>query len=112
MNVHELTIKAQWSDPDMAWAAALTRDGADYDLNGALVGMAGDLPGAVEELHGLARHLVIEGGNYLCKHLPLPDRLWLADAIDPRNQDTGMRVALNAAVNATLHGLDPGEGNR
>jgi hypothetical protein len=97
----DLVIKAQWHSPDSAWAAVLVRDDVDWYLNGALVGMGPTAADAVAELTGLARHLVIEGCNFLCRHLPMADREWLAALLDPAGTDIEMRDALAAARGVT-----------
>jgi hypothetical protein len=71
-------VQLEWSGPDQMYAAVLVRDGEPWVLNGALVGM-GHTPGeAIDDLTGIACHLVIHGENYLTSQsLSAADRAWL-----------------------------------
>jgi hypothetical protein len=78
-------IEIQWHAPDMAFAAGFLRDGQPWILDGALVGMGATRGAAVDDLTSLARELVRTGENCLSdgQVLPLTDRRWLFDQIDP-----------------------------
>jgi hypothetical protein len=93
-----LLIEIQWHAPDLMYAAALWRNGKPWLLDGALVGMAASRVGAVDELLGAARQLVIHGENYLTDGLvPLADRQWLFRLLDPGDTTDDMYVALRQA---------------
>jgi hypothetical protein len=93
-----LLIEIQWHAPDLMYAAALWRDGEPWFLDGALVGMAASRVGAVDELIAAARHLVIEGENYLTEgQIPLADRQWLFRLLDPGDTTDDMYAALRQA---------------
>lgn len=90
----ETRVIIQWHEPDNAYAAVFLRDGKPWFLSGALVGMGSAQGDAVNELAGIARHLVIEGTNFLLNGtLPVADRLWLAQVIGPGDLDLRHAVA-------------------
>jgi hypothetical protein len=79
----DIDIKLQWHSPDRAWVAVFVRDGLEWYLDGALVGMASTPPQAVAELLAMAQHLVVNGENFLTSGpLSLADRIWLFKLLD------------------------------
>jgi hypothetical protein len=79
----DIDIKVQWHSPDLVWAAVLVRDGEPWFLNGALVGLHANISGAVAELLGLMKHLIIHGENFLTEgEIPLEDRIWMFKLLD------------------------------
>lgn len=81
----EMDLRVEWSGDDSAWAAVLIRDGEPWYLDGALVGMESTPAGAVTDLLGIARHLVMEGSNFLMRDKPplsAEDRRWLFTLTD------------------------------
>ena len=99
-----MDLRIQWHSPDQAHAAIFLRDGEEWYLDGALVGMGSTPDLAVEDLLGIAKHLVIHGQNALLASwrdkgglLPLADREWLFDLLDPGSDDDEMYAALRAA---------------
>jgi hypothetical protein len=100
-------VRVEWHAPDVAFAAVFLRDGQPWFLDGALVGMAGSRGGAVDDLVGIARHLVTHGENFLTDMpLSLPDREWLFGLLDagPDPHDemySAIRQAREAAAPAT-----------
>jgi hypothetical protein len=91
-------IEVQWHSPGNAFAAGFIRDSEPWILDGALVGM-GPSPGdAVTDLLGIARHLVIKGGNFLTGGpIPLADRKWLFSLLSEGESGDEMYLALRAA---------------
>ena len=78
-------VRVQWHQPDQHFAAVLMRDGQEWYLNGALVGMGSTRGEAVEDLVGIAAYLVVHGINFLMAvKLPVADRLWLFELLDGR----------------------------
>lgn len=93
-------VQVDWSAEDGMFAAVLLRDGQPWYLSGALVGMGITRPAAIEDLEGIARHLVTEGGNGLLSGpLPLADREWLFGVLDAGG-DGAARTAMYAALAA------------
>ena len=84
MSAGEMDLHVDWSGNDGAYAAVFIRDGQPWWLDGALVGMDTTPGGAVTQLLALARHLVMEGSNYLMEGrvLSAKDRRWLFDLTD------------------------------
>jgi hypothetical protein len=96
------TVEVQWHSPDQHYAAGFIRDGQPWILDGALVGFGATHGAAVDELVAIAAVLVAEGRNFLTDvPLPLPDRRWLADLLNPAG-GLGMHDALRAAELAEL----------
>jgi hypothetical protein len=96
----EMDLRVEWSGDDGAWAAVFIRDGQPWWLDGALMGMAATPPKALEELLGVARHLVVEGSNFLMQDKPplsAADRRWLFNLTDVGVSDD---VAYQAVRNA------------
>lgn len=88
-------VKVEWHSPDAAFAAVFLRDGKPWFLNGALVGMGSTRATAIDDLCGIARHLVIEGSNFLTEgELLLADREWLFRVLAPADDEmcAAMRV--------------------
>jgi hypothetical protein len=91
-------VEIQWHSPDAVWAAAFIRDGKAWYLDGALVGMSAVREGAVTDLIAAARHLVINGENYLTGGpILLADRDWLFEVLDQGPSDDEMYAAIRAA---------------
>jgi hypothetical protein len=89
----DFTVKVEWHSPDAMFAAAFLRGGKAWTLDGALVGMGTTRAAAVEDLCGIARHLVIEGSNFLTEGtLLLNDRAWLFKVLAPADDE--MRAAM------------------
>jgi len=85
----DMDVKLQWHSPDQAWAAVFMRDGEPWYLDGALVGMGLTPHEAVDDLVGIAHHLVVAGGNFLLQDGISPlDRKWLFNLFD-RGNDVG-----------------------
>lgn len=85
MATGELDLRVEWSGDNGCWAAVFVRDGKPWYLDGALVGMEATPAKALEELLALARHLVVEGSNFLRQDRPplsAKDRRWLFDLTD------------------------------
>jgi len=91
-----MEVRLEYHSPDRVWVAVLLRAGQPWFLDGALVGMAATQGKAVEDLTGIARHLVIHGENALLDGpLSLGDREWLLAVLGPA--DTEMLDAMHAA---------------
>jgi hypothetical protein len=74
----DLDIRIQWDSSDQMFAAVLLREGKEYHLNRALVGMGSTKGQAVDDLVDRARHLVIEGDNLRTDgQISMEDRRWL-----------------------------------
>jgi hypothetical protein len=79
----DIDVRFQYHSPDQAWAAIFLRDGAEWFLNGALVGMGSTLDEALTDLMGIAQHLVVHGENFLTEgQIPPGDREWLFHLLD------------------------------
>lgn len=102
----DIDIKIQWHSPDQMFAAVLVRDGKEWYLDGALVGMGSMPDKAVAELLELARYLVIEGENFLTDGpLSLEDRIWLFKVLDQGALANGDRMYV--AIREANGGQDP-----
>lgn len=101
----DIDVKIQWHSPDQVFAAVFVRDGAEWHLDGALVGLSSRPSIAVDELIGLACYLVVEGENFLTDGpITLSDRLWLFRLLD---QGTIANDEMYAAVRKATGGRDP-----
>lgn len=103
MATGEMDLRMEWSGDDGCWAAVLIRDGKPWWLDGALVGMGSTPPKALEELLGVARHLVVEGSNFLRQDKPplsAKDRRWLFDLTDVGVSDDLAYAAVRNAEEA------------
>ncbi len=79
----DLDIRIQWDSSDLMFAAVLLREGKEFHLNRALVGMGSTKGQAVDDLVDLARHLVIEGNSLRTEgQISLEDRRWLFSILD------------------------------
>lgn len=81
----EMDLRVEWSGDDSAWAAVFIRNGEPWFLDGTLMGMESTPAKAVEDLLGVARHLVVEGSNFLMQDKPplsAKDRRWLFNLTD------------------------------
>jgi hypothetical protein len=104
----DMDIRLQYHAPDRAFAAVFLRDGQEWYLEGALVGMASSPAGAVAELLATAQELVINGELPLGDQLPLEDRLWLFKLLDiPDLADWDTSQEMYAAIRAANGGKDP-----
>jgi hypothetical protein len=92
---NNLDIRIQFHSPDGDYVAVFLRDGAEWYLNGALVGTGWTRHEAVEDLIELARHLVIHGFNFLTDGIVSnDDRAWLFDKLDWGDSDDEMYRAI------------------
>lgn len=100
----DLDIKIQWHTPDLMWAAVLMRDGKEWYLDGALVGI-GDTPDrAVADLLGVMEHLIREGENFLTDgQISRDDREWLFRLLDRGNDGTGIQERYEAVRRAGIN---------
>jgi hypothetical protein len=78
-----MDISIQWHSPDAMWAAVFLRDGEPWHLDGALVGLGGTIPKAVDDLLRIADYLVRHGANFLTNGMITDDdRNWLYRLLD------------------------------
>jgi hypothetical protein len=98
----KMDLRVEWSGDDGAWAAVFIRDGQPWWLDGTLVGMESTPAKAVEDLLGVARHLVIEGSNFLMEpaKLDAKDRRWLFNLTDVGVSDDLAYAAVRNAEEA------------
>ena len=103
--VMDIDVKIQWHQPDEVFAAVFVRDGEPWFLDGALVGLHVAPGGAVSELIGIAKHLVIEGENFLSDGpIAIEYRVWLFRLLD---QGSLASDEMYAAVRKASGGADP-----
>ena len=104
MAQEDLNIRCQWHSPDRLWAAVFVRDGEEWYLEGALVGMGKDPAEAVEDLWFHAEEFVFDGYNPLHpEKIPVEDRIWLFKFYDYRGASDHMYAAIREANG----GVDP-----
>jgi len=96
-------VRIEWHQPDYVYCAVLLRDGEPWFLDGALVGFGNTPAQAVDDLTRLARHLVVEGENFLTERpLTIEDRRWIWGQIDLPQHDDECWRALREAEAAKL----------
>lgn len=98
-------FEVQWHAENNWFYAAFWRDGQPWVLNGALTGMGSSWWAAVHDLHRTAVYLVTEGENRLTNGvIPVADRRWLFNQLDPglmcNEESDAMHAALRAAEQA------------
>lgn len=92
---NNLDIRIQWHPPDSCFAAVFLRDGEEWYLTGALVGMGDTRGEAVDHLIEQARHLVLNGTNFLLTTpMSVENRTWLFDKLDYGESDDEMYLAI------------------
>lgn len=103
-----ITVEIQFHAPDQVFYAGFLRDGEPWILKGALLG-TGSTPGqAVAELIGAARHLVINGENYMTGGpLPLADREWLFAMLDIPAGGIDPTLEMYPAIHAARQAAQP-----
>jgi len=90
-----MNVNLSWHMPDQCFAAVFVRDGEPWYLDGACVGMGSTRGEAVEDLIGIAEHLVVHGHNFLVPDgIPIADRRWIFAILDPGSRDDAMYSAL------------------
>lgn len=106
----DIDVRIQWHSPDRLYAAIFIRDGEEWYLDGALVGMDSTPGGATDGLCEIAQHLVIHGENALTQgQIPLADRIWLFKLLDQGTfgNDRDTNEEMYAAIRAANGGVDP-----
>lgn len=94
---NNLDLRIQWHSPDSMFAAVFLRDGAEWYLEGSLVGMGSTPDEAVADLLEVAEYLVINGANFLSEAtVSIEDRTWLFEKLDFGTDNDEMYKALRA----------------
>jgi hypothetical protein len=102
-----IDIRIQWHSPDQVYAAVLVRDGQEWYLDGALVGMASAPWDAVHALMEQAQVLVLQGENFLTDGpISLEDRIWLFKLLD-QGSVHNVNEQMYAAIRTANGGKDP-----
>jgi hypothetical protein len=104
----DIDIKLQWHSPEEMFAAIFMRDGKEWYLDGALVGLDGDPGDAVKDLIELAIHLVTEGENFLTNGpISLEDRVWLFKLLDQGTIAASDESKMYLAIRYACGDIDP-----
>lgn len=95
-----MNLNLEWDSTEQAWVAVFVRDGAEWFIDGACVGIGADPQKAVEELIGITAWLVVTGSNFLMGGATLTDtdREWLRRQMAPIDPSAWIRDYFNDAA--------------